>query len=93
MMQNTQSLTTGVSREKPHLTRLLGFLAVLGLVVLGLTFALSGQKISGGQTRAVFLSDLQLYRLYGSRGGKDGKDLLDEIIQSAIKRLGLRTRE
>jgi hypothetical protein len=25
--------------------------------------------------------------------GKDGKDLLDEIIQSAIKRLGLRTRE
>jgi hypothetical protein len=27
---------TGVSREKTHLTRLLGFLAVLGLVVLGL---------------------------------------------------------
>jgi len=25
--------------------------------------------------------------------GKDGKDLLDEIIQSAIKRLGLKTRE
>lgn len=25
--------------------------------------------------------------------GKDGKDLLDEIVQSAIKRLGLRTRE
>ena len=25
--------------------------------------------------------------------GKDGQDLLDEIIQSAIKRLGLRTRE
>jgi hypothetical protein len=36
MMQNTESLTTGVSREKTHLTRLLGFLAVLGLVVLGL---------------------------------------------------------
>jgi len=25
--------------------------------------------------------------------GKDGKDLLDEIVQSAIKRLGLKTRE
>jgi D-alanine-D-alanine ligase len=25
--------------------------------------------------------------------GKDGKDLLDEIIQSAIKRLSLRARE
>ena len=25
--------------------------------------------------------------------GKDGKDLLDEIMQSAIKRLSLRTRE
>ena len=43
MMQNTQSLTTGVSREKTHLarlfgfwTRLSGFLTVLGLVVLGL---------------------------------------------------------